>query len=698
MNNLIKKSKTWIACLLILCLAICFVPAITSVFADSEESEENKLSISDIITKEEFAGQEITSNLPFNPNFEGTSQEERNRGWQTWGENSTGCSALPSDLTSETEIVDSKKVGNNDNNYKYSDVGAAQGTYGMLFTNTESGVSGIETINTINIPARSLYLLTFKIKVLKITKNYGLYVNLVEVNENVSEKNLKSAKISSIKTTVEKDEEGNDAVVYVSYAFLIQGNELYNTTARLQISLGSLKTDSVDAKSEQGIAALDDIRMFSLSSEQSNKLVKATNVTTASFSQLKNYNVKIANGAFNEVINQGYDISSVKYFTPANWTQSTSLNNTEACFGVVNTNSAVFGSKFEGLLNPGLTTYQTVGDITTNYNNVLMLHNLSNTYQSVASSNIELGTNKIYELSFEFCTPAVKDTFAEETNSLTFVVRDGDKTIYQQENVYSYDEADHAKDTATWKRLSLIIETADTAKNITFEIIYGTETEAKTGAVYVDNVKLDSRSSDKAFNNIYENKLQLENEDEKFVEKGYVSLEDVKNLKTNNIVSTYKYEAQTTPSDDNNNDDNNNTETENETNLTFLWYVIPSILLAVCTIGGIIIFYAQKIKIKPRKKVKRLSNKKKTDYDRTKNVKTVKEEKIVTTKPQKVSQEKEPVVKEKEITPEVAAQNLSIEQQISQLEKDYSENKISLKQYMKKREKLEDKIMKSNEE
>lgn len=698
MSNLIKKSKTWIVCLLILCLTICFVPTITSVFA--EEKEDSKLSISDIITKDEFKKQEITSTLPFNPNFEGTTPEEMNRGWQTWGDNSTGCEANAKDLTSKLEIADSKNIGNIANNYKYSDVGAAQGSNGMLFTNIESGVSGIKTIDTINIPARSLYLLTFKVKVLKIKNNCGLYVNLVEVNENITEKNLAKAQISSIKTTVEKDSEGKDTVVYVSYAFLIQGNELYDTTARLQISLGSLKTDSADAKSEQGIAALDDIRMFSLSSEQSNKLLKASNVTKASFSQLKNYNVKIANGSFNEVVNQGYDISDVQYFTPANWTQSTSLNNEQACFGVVNTNSAIFSSKFAGLLNPGLTTYQTTGDITTNYNNVLMLNNLSNTYQSVASSNIALGTGKIYELSFEFCTPAVKDTFAEETNSITFVVRDGDNTIYTQENIYSYDKANHAKNTAIWKRLSLIIETADTAKNLTFEIIYGTESESKTGAVYVDNVKLDARSSDKAFNNIYENKLQLEGENEKFVEKGYVSLENVKNLKNNNIVSTYKYESQTTPSGGNKDDNkqDNNKNTENETNLTFLWYVIPSILLAVCTIGGIIIFYAQKIKIKPRKKVKRLSNKKKTDYDRSKNVKSVKEQKIVKTKPQKSAQENEPVVKEKEITPEIAEQNLTIEQQIAQLEQEYSENKISLKKYMKQRERLEDKIMKSKEE
>ena len=441
--------------------------------------------------------------------------------------------------------------------------------------------------------------------------------------------------------------------------------------------------------------------MFSLTSEQSSKLSTASNVTKANFSQISsNYNIKIANGAFNNTINQGYDLSSISLFTPADWTQSTSLNNEEAVYGIINTNSAMFSSKFPSLLNPGLTTYQTVGDISTTYNNVLMIYNKSNTHQTITSSSISLSKEKIYELSFEFCTPAVKDAFAEETNSITFLVKDGDTIIYSRENIYSYDEADHQKDTATWKRLSLIIETGDVSKNLTFEIVFGTESESKTGAAYVDNVRLDARTADKAFNNIYENKLQLSLEETEYLEKGYVSLEDVKNLKSNDIVATYKYESTVVPTEPGKEENNSDSSKDNTTNLTYLWYVIPSIILALCTIGGIVIFYVQKIKIKPKRKTKRLSNKKKSSYDRTKYSKPAKQEKIVDNQKSVVKEPvvKEPVIKEKELTPEIEESNLSLEKQIEKLEQDYSENKISLKKYLSEREKLEDKIMKSTEE
>lgn len=690
MEKFLNKSKIWIASLLILCLAICFVPAMGKVFADDEGT---KLSISDILTKDEFAGQEITSSLPFNPNFEGETEIERFNGWQTWAIQTTGRSANVADLTSDMPIFENGKT--------YAEVGAAQGSYGVLFTNTEPGVSAIETSSVINIPARSLYLLTFKVKLLDLKNNVGFFVNLVEVNSNISEDNLNKAQIKNIKSTVEKDSEGKDTTVYVSYAFLIQGSELYDTTARLQFSLGTREPGASDGKYETGLAALDDIRMFSLTSEQSSKLSTSSNVTKANFSQISsNYNIKIANGAFNNTINQGYDLSSISLFTPADWTQSTSLNNEEAVYGIINTNSAMFSSKFPSLLNPGLTTYQTVGDIATTYNNVLMIYNKSNTHQKITSSSISLSKEKIYELSFEFCTPAVKDTFAEETNSITFLVKDGDTIIYSRENIYSYDEADHQKDTATWKRLSLIIETGDVSKNLTFEIVFGTESESKTGAAYVDNVRLDARTADKAFNNIYENKLQLSSEETEYLEKGYVSLEDVKNLKSNDIVATYKYESTVVPTEPGKEENNSDSTKDNTTNLTYLWYVIPSIILALCTIGGIVIFYVQKIKIKPKRKTKRLSNKKKSSYDRTKYSKPAKQEKIVENQKSVVKEPvvKEPVVKEKELTPEIEESNLSLEKQIEKLEQDYSENKISLKKYLSEREKLEDKIMKSTEE
>lgn len=680
MEKFLNKTKYLIAILLIFCLASCFLP----MFSILAEGEEEKLSISDILNGSEYSSQEITSSLPFNPNFEGENAADRWQGWQTWAIQTTGNATPVVDLNSTNEIA-------NSGGKKYSDLGICEGNYGILFDNTKNGVAAIETINTIKIPARALYLLTFKLKLTDLKNNKGFYVNLIEVNSDIKDDNLKEIQISAIKSTVEKDENGAEKVVYVSYAFLIQGSELYDTEARLQFSLGSREsdTDTSDTKYETGLAVLDDIRMFTMTSEQSNKLSTSTNVTKASFSQINsNYNVnQIANGAFNNVINQGYDLSDIKLFTPADWMQTTSINNTQANWGIINTNSAMFSSKLPSLLNPGLTTWQTTGTIDNTYNNVLILNNISNTYQTISSKKIVLSKEKIYELSFEFCTPATKDTFEEENNSLTFIIKDKDNNIiYNKANIYSYNEADHAKDTATWKRLSLIIETADTPQELTFEIVFGDETQSKTGAVYIDNVRLDTRTADKAFNNIYENKLELNGDETSYLEKGYVSLEDVKNLKDNSIVSTYKYTSNTTSEGGAGTDTSKEDENASGTNLTYLWYVIPSILLAVCTIGGIIIYYAQKIKIKPRAK-KKLSNKKKVEYDKTKNVKPTKADKIVETKQ----------VEEKELTPKQIEENLTLEAQIEKLENDFANKKISLKKYLKKRQQLEDKILKSKE-
>ena len=678
MEKFLNKTKYLIAILLIFCLASCFLP----MFSILAEGEEETLSISDILNGSEYSSQEITSSLPFNPNFEGENATEREQGWQTAGEISTGNSTISSDMTLTDEIANSGGI-------KYSDIGTCEGNYSMLLINTETGVSAIESINTITIPARALYLLTFKLKLTDIKNNNGFYVNLIEVNSDIKDDNLKKIQIAAIKSTVEKDENGAEEVVYVSYAFLIQGSELYDTEARLQFSLGYRSTDDDTIKNELGIAALDDIRMFTLTSEQSNRLTNSTNVTKANFSQINsNYNVnQIANGAFNNVINQGYNLSDIKLFTPADWTQTTSINNTQANWGIINTNSAMFSSKFPSLLNPGLTTWQTSGTIDNTYNNVLILNNISNTYQTISSKKIVLNKEKIYELSFEFCTPATKDAFEEENNSLTFIIKDkNNNIIYNKENIYSYNEADHAKDTATWKRLSLIIETADVSQELTFEIVFGDETQSKTGVVYIDNVRLDKRTADKAFNNIYENKLELNVDETSFLEKGYASLEDVKNLKDNSIVLTYKFTSTTITDGEDGTDTSKEDENASGANLTFLWYVIPSILLAVCTIGGIIIYYAQKIKIKPRAK-KKLSNKKKVEYDKTKNVKPTKVDKVIETKQ----------VKEKELTPKQIEENLTLEAQIEQLEDDFANKKISLKKYLKKRQQLEDKILKSKE-
>ena len=687
MNKLAKKFKIGIALVLMLCLSFCFIPALNGVYA---EDETLKLSISDILEKEEYKDQEITNKLLFNTTFEGNAENanDRQNGWQTAGGLTTGNSAISTNMKSENEIADMDGL-------KYSDIGAAEGDYAMLLIckqgtdeNKTAGVAGIETIEAITIPARSIYLLTFKVKVVDLKKNVGLYITLNEVNSEIKEDNLKEIKISAIKSTVEKDGDGKEQTVYVNYGFLIQGSELYDTSARLSISLGYRDEDAEKeedkVKGEVGVAAIDDIKMFSLSAEQKTALKGASNLTNANFSAINSsIPLKVKNGTFNNAINQGYDLANVKLFTPANFTQSTSLNNPETTWGIVNTNSAYFNTHFPGMINPGLSTYQT-GTIDKAYNNVLMLNNNSNTNQRVVTDKFTASKNQIYEFTFEFCTPATKANFAEETNSVSFYLKNGDEVIYKMEDVYSYAEADHAQNTAKWQRLSLVLETANEAKDLTFEIVFGTETEAKSGTVYLDNVKLEVRSEEEAFVNIYENTLEIKDakpdatDEEKYLEKGKVTLEDVKNLKENNIVKTFAFEDTTDtgatdkPTDDKK-DESETTTTG--TDLTYLGYVIPSVLFAVCLMAGLVIFYVKKIKISPRKK-----KAKKQTYDRKSTLKV------------QVEKKEEKKAKQVKLAPKIEKSKTK-QEQITDLEKAYKNKQISLNKYLKQREKLEAEIM-----
>ena len=203
MNKLAKKFKIGIALVLMLCLSFCFIPALGGAYA---EGETLKLSISDIL-KEEYKSQEITNKLPFNPNFEGDLASDRESGWQTAGELTTGNSTVSADMTSGDEIA-------NMDGLKYSDINSSEGKYAMLLICTKNGedskggIAAIESKDVINIPARSIYLLTIKVKLMNLKKSTGLYITLNEVNEDITEDNLKEIKISGLKSTVEKDGDG----------------------------------------------------------------------------------------------------------------------------------------------------------------------------------------------------------------------------------------------------------------------------------------------------------------------------------------------------------------------------------------------------------------------------------------------------------------------------------------------------------
>lgn len=665
-----KHSFLKIALCLILVLAIFPIAKISTVFAET-------LTLKTLISS--HADQEITSSLEINTNFENGSTLNGS-GVASWGTPTIGSATITqvnvADLTKD-EYIGYKT----ENDVKYSSIGTDGTTgnkYGLLFKLSESGIAGIES-TAITIPANAYYVLSFNVAVPALDNTllqYGINAKLIHEDKDGEEV------ITTLKAIKAKNKN------YVSYAFLIQGNENVEKTVKLQFLFGNAVVGSDDKLTESkqiGYAVVDTIRMFSVSQSQFAELTEDKNCQEVSLLDQNSKYISIPNGFFNETSNKNWNLEAntkLSDLAPLDWTHTGSSNE----FGVVNTNVKLFENRLTqaGLssVNPGNPN----GWDTTNYNNVLMLSNPTEAHQKLTSGQFVLAKNSYYKISFSFNTPAIEG----QTNGISFQIVDTDgKTIYSQEKIYSYTE--YKDDANQWATFNLFVETDTVEKKVNFIITFGTENSPAKGNAFVDEISLSKVSSTIAFGNTEENKYPLitqEGEEQKFLEKGNVSFENLKELdkenSANRTLSLFSYK----PVAENNTNSNNSTSTDtnknNETkdsssNSALVWYVVPSVLLGVCLIGGMVIYFVRKLKIKKPKSKKPA----KTQYDRksTLNKQVEKREK-----------EQGSVLKE-----QYEAELQQVQKEIESLEENYKkekQNKHTLQSYLSKRQKLEAKEIK----
>lgn len=661
------KSKTSKTLLTVLCfvLALACFPFlhIASVSADS-------VTIANFIrdygsTSEN--SQELTStiNSSFTTDFGDSTGVGTTNGWSIPSFSGTEIKQVNAgDFTSDATIG-----YKSEDDTKFSEIGTdgnEGNKFALLFLLKEKGIAGIES-GEIKIPARGLFVLTFNAKVGKLANaatNYGINAKILEVSEG---KTVKTYSMDAIKTVTED---------YQSYAFVIQGNEYEEKTIKIQFLFGNaVEENGVTTKNEQiGFAVVDTIHFFGATYAQFNELATDKNAKKVSLlSENSNY-VNIGNGYFNITENQKWNLSdntALSDFRPTQWTQEGGEN---ATYGIVNTNAAAFTERMTQL---GITAVNPEEGSTIN-NNVLMMYNSSASYQTITSESFKLSSKSYYEISFRFNTPAN----AEQTNGLSFYLVDKDgKTIYSKENMFSYTE--YSENANEWATFHVFIRTDDDSKELNFIIKFGTEEKQTSGYAFIDDVRLyTTRTSSSMFNNSQKDTFELvKGEDEtetKYLEEGLVSFDQLKELNqesaSNRSMSVYDYTSPATDDDDNNNDDNKD---DDSSNVSLAWYVVPSVLFALCLIGGLIIFYTRKIKIKkhPRKK--------KTSYDRNK-----------TLNKQVEQREKSEAALQRG---NYEAQLESVRKEIEELEKEYEKSEkdkkspLALEKYLAKREKLQNK-------
>ncbi|MDD4110998.1 MAG: hypothetical protein PHS54_05590 [Clostridia bacterium] len=562
----------------------------------------------------------------------------------------------------------------------YDDLSSTSiGNNAILFVTSDNKVLGIESQN-ITIPANSVYVLTFKVGIRARANNVGLNAKIMYTNRDG---NQETGNMSAIKTISTSS--------YTTYAFLIQGNEFTEKTFKLQLLWGNISGSEAPytASNEKGYAAISSFQLFSVDYNQFEDLSSSTTnrKQVDLFSTNPSYDF-IPNGYFSYAANQLWDntiSNQINDFLPTNWTQTTAttdIANRVANYGIIDVNSTKFAERMTALgldlVNPG-------NPNTSTNNNVLLLQNETTTYQTITSAEATLTKNKYYEISFKFNTPATKTSEEAEDNSLNFyIVNSAGGTIYTRENMFSYTE--WADDSNEWATFRVFIKAPSTDKKVKFVIKLGTEENTKAGYAYIDDIQLISKASEtNIFDNTIEDTFILKTEDSApttYLATGILSFTNLLELDTtldenddvNRSLAVYDYTTETTtPVDEEDDEEEDDETTTDPTALSYLWYVIPSILLALCTILGLIIFYTRKIK----SKIKLPAKRKKNSYDRK------------TTLEKQISDREKAELKNKA---NLDNQLNKINSQIEKLEATYEKaksNPTKLGEYVKKRENLQ---------
>ena len=255
---------------------------------------------------------------------------------------------------------------------------------------------------------------------------------------------------------------------YEKVTLYVEGNQLYNSSLKLQLCLGDSSNKTV------GYAVVDDIKVEKVSQSEysaaSDKL---------SFAFTSSSDASIENGMFNNISSSDWELTYP--LTPEKWTiEQESKNNGAA--GIINTYDAYFaeyaGYNWCKFTNPAKISGAPSSEEVSN--NVFMFANLNSTYQSLSTANtLTLDAGKYYEISFDYVNTGACLTF-ELTNS------DG-ILLYSDSNIST---------SGSWGKYSVKIFAGESTQKVTASIKYGTENNKVKGFAFVDNIEFGTSTED----------------------------------------------------------------------------------------------------------------------------------------------------------------------------------------------------------
>ena len=338
------------------------------------------------------------------------------------------------------------------------------------------------TSNDIAIDANEIYKIKAYYKVSDLSSG-NAYV-FVEENNNVLEAYNLSAddyKVSAETASSALSSNSSDAFVnkYNVVEFFVKGGSLYNSSINLSLGLG--KTD----ENATGCVIFDDITIEKASTSDFDNASNKVELDKISST------LTVANGNFNKVTIGSNDTHP---YAPQNWTITN--GNGTVFGGAINTESSTYAkyvAKYEEYKANGVEDYENPyiwatfanpkdsNGTTTNPDNILMLANMTNSWQTVTSENFNLEANKTYKLNFKFKTINL-DT-AEKATFKINIVDDNGITLFTSQEL---------KSDSVWSGYDIYFKSFMNASNANIKIDFGTSTDTIRGFAYFDNFEFNT--------------------------------------------------------------------------------------------------------------------------------------------------------------------------------------------------------------
>jgi len=311
--------------------------------------------------------------------------------------------------------------------------------------------------------------ITVNVKVADLTGS--AYVKIVE-NEvkNANDKVIEQITPANTSLSVTSNSSNKFNNYYQTLTFFVKGRSLYNTSYNIELWLGS------ESNKSSGIVAFDSITREYVSYSDYEKATTGSTVAKLEL-QSNTDSFEIKNSAFNNVQKQEKELTYP--LIPSDWTHS-EKDSQENHFGVINTNASVYNestSQFGNFANPG--NPEGFGDVTVDTNNILLMHNINETYQSIKSSSFKIESNSYYKLTFAYKLIATDATQKQIFN--VYVQDDANNILYTEENITS---------TNGWAIYTVYFNTKAYSNELNLILSLGTENKLVKGIAYIDNVIL----------------------------------------------------------------------------------------------------------------------------------------------------------------------------------------------------------------